>query len=91
MNQEQDASSNLNQGPLTRSRAKKLQQHVISLLAKFDNNVTENIILHTNSILVIIRFKHQECDDPQEVEGAYCLENIQRNHAVKLGPPLGQF
>jgi hypothetical protein len=45
MNQEQDTSSNLNQGPLTRSRAKKLQQRVTSLLAEFDNNITENIIL----------------------------------------------
>jgi hypothetical protein len=33
MNQEQDTSSNLSQGPLTRSRAKKLQQYVTSLLA----------------------------------------------------------
>jgi hypothetical protein len=86
MNQEQDTSSNLNQGPLTRSCAKKLQQQVTSLLAEFDNNITENIILHKSSTLVIIRFKHQGYDDPQEVDGAYCLENIQRNHAVKLGP-----
>jgi hypothetical protein len=88
MNQEQDTSSNLNQETLTRSHAKKLQQQVTSLLAEFDNNITENIILPKSSILVIIRFKHQGYDDPQEVEGAYCLENIQRNHAVKLGPHI---
>jgi hypothetical protein len=86
MNQEHDTSSNLNQGPLTRSRAKQLQQQVTSLLVKFDNNITENIILPKSSTLVIIRFKHQAYDDPQEVEGAYCLENIQRKHVVKLGP-----
>jgi hypothetical protein len=86
MNQEQDTSGNLNQGPLTRSRAKKLQQRVTSLLAEFDNNITENIILPKSSTLVIIRFKHQGYDDPQEVDGVYCLENIQRNHDVKLGP-----
>jgi hypothetical protein len=86
MNQEQYSSSNLNQGPLTTSRAKKLQQHVTSLLAKFDNNITKNIILPKSSTLVIIRFKHQGYDDPQEVEGAYYLENIQRNRPVKLGP-----
>jgi hypothetical protein len=86
MNQEQDTSSNLNQGYLTRSHAKKLQQHVTSLLAEFDNNIIENIILPKSSTLVIIRFKHQGYDDPQEVEGACSLENIQRNRTVKLRP-----
>jgi hypothetical protein len=86
MNQEQDTSSNLNQEPLTRIGAKKLQQQVTSLLAEFDNNVTKNIILPKSSTLLIIRFKNQGYDDPQEVEGAYCLENIQRNCAVKLRP-----
>jgi hypothetical protein len=86
INQEQDTSSNLNQRTLTRSHARKLQQHVTSLLAEFVNIITENIILPKSSTLAIIRFKHQGYDDPQEVEGAYCLENIQRNCAVKLGP-----
>jgi hypothetical protein len=86
MNQQQDTSSNLNQGPLTRSRAKKLQQQVTSLLAEFGNNIAKNIIQPKSSTLVIIRFKHQGYDDPQEVVGAYCLENIQRKHAVKLRP-----
>jgi hypothetical protein len=85
MNQEQDTSSTIDQGPFTTSRAKKLQQQVTSLLAEFDNIITENIILTKSSTLVIIRFKHQGYDDPQEVEGPYCLENIQRKHAVKLG------
>jgi hypothetical protein len=58
MNQEQDTPSNLNQGPLTRSRAKKLQQLVTLLLVEFDNNITENIILYKSSTLVTIRFKH---------------------------------
>jgi hypothetical protein len=86
MNQEQDTSSNLNQGPLTRSCAKKLQQWMTSLLTEFDNNITKNIIQHKSSILVIIRFKHQVYHDPQEVDGAYYMENIQRNHTVKLRP-----
>jgi hypothetical protein len=86
MNQEQDTSSNLNQGPLTRSHSKNIQQQVTSLLAQFDNNITKNIILPKSYTLVIIRFKHQGYDDPQEVEGAYCSENIQRNHTVMLGP-----
>jgi hypothetical protein len=59
MNQKQDTSSKMNHGPLTRSRAKKLHQQVTSLLAEFDNNIIENVILPKSSILVIIRFKHQ--------------------------------
>jgi hypothetical protein len=86
LNKEQNTSSNLNHGPLTRSRAKKLQQQVTSLLAEFDNNITKNIILPKSSIFVIIRLKYQGYDDRQEVEGVYYLENIQRNCAVKLGP-----
>jgi hypothetical protein len=52
MNQEQDTSSNLNQAPLTRSHAKKLQQHVTSLIDEFDNNITENIILYYLKVLL---------------------------------------
>jgi hypothetical protein len=54
MNQEQDTSSNLNQGPLTRSHAKKLQQQVTSFLAEFDNNISENIKLPKSSSLVLL-------------------------------------
>jgi hypothetical protein len=57
MNQKQDTSSNMNHGPLIRSHAKKLQQSVTSLLAEFDNNITENVILSKSSTLVIIMFK----------------------------------
>jgi hypothetical protein len=72
---------------------------VTSLLAEFDNNITENIILPKNFTLMIIRFQHQGYDDPQEVEGAYCLENIQRKYAIKhhkdqtttIGPVLSDI
>jgi hypothetical protein len=75
INQDQDTSSNINQGPLTRSRAKKLQQQVTSLLAEFDNNITENFILPKSYTLVIIRFKDVGCEDPQDVEEAYCMDD----------------
>jgi hypothetical protein len=75
MDQKEDTSSNINCGPLTRSRAKKLQQQVTSLLAEFDNNITENVILPKSSILVIIRFKHQGYEDYQEVEEAYYMDH----------------
>jgi hypothetical protein len=57
INQEQDTSSNLNQGHWTRSRAKKLQQQVTSLLVEFDNNITRNIILPKSSTLVVLSGK----------------------------------
>jgi hypothetical protein len=61
---------------------------VTSVLAEFGNNIIENIILPKRSALVIIRFIHQVYDDPQEVEGAYYMENIQRNRTVKLSYPI---
>jgi hypothetical protein len=95
MNQEQDTSSNLNQGPLTRNHAKKLQQQVTSLLAEFDNNITENIILPKSSTLVIIRFKHQGYEDLQEVEEAYYMDHTKEivltRSGHKIVPPSSQL
>jgi hypothetical protein len=82
MNQKQDTSSNMNRGPLTRSRAKKLQQQVTSLLPKF-------------YILVIIRFQHQGDEDPQEVEEAYYMDHTKEivltMSGHKIVPPLSQY
>jgi hypothetical protein len=95
MNQEQDTSSNLNQGPLPRNHAKKLQQQVPSLLAEFDNNITENIILPKSSTLVIIRFKHQGYEDLQEVEEAYYMDHTKEivltRSSHKIVPPSSQL
>jgi hypothetical protein len=95
MNQKQDTSSNMNHGPLTRSRAKKLQQQVTSLLPKFYNNITENVILPKSYILVIIRFQHQGDEDPQEVEEAYYMDHTKEivltMSGHKIVPPLSQY
>jgi hypothetical protein len=95
MNQEQDTSNNMSHGPLTRSHAKKLQQQVTSLLAKFVNNITKNVILPKSSILVIIRFKHQGYEDLQEVEEAYYMDHTKEIVLTRLGhkivPPSRQF
>jgi hypothetical protein len=95
MNQEQDTSSNLNQGPLIRSCAKKLQQQVTSVLAEFDNNITENIILPKSSTLVIIRFKHQGYEDIQEVKEAYYRDHTKEivltRSGHKIVPPSSQL
>jgi hypothetical protein len=85
MNQEEDTSSNLNRGPLTRSHAKKLQQQVTSILAEFDNNITENIILPKSSSLVIIRFKHQGYEDLQEVEEASYIDHTKEIMLTRSG------
>jgi hypothetical protein len=95
MNQKQDTSSNMNHGPLTRSYAKKLQQQVTSLLAEFDNNIIENVILPKSSILVIIRFKHQGYEDLQEVKEAYYMDHTKEivltRSVHKIVPPSSQF
>jgi hypothetical protein len=46
------------QGPITRSRAKKLQQEVNSLLAKIDYNINEDSILPKCCTYVLLRFTH---------------------------------
>jgi hypothetical protein len=47
---------NINQGPITRSRAKKLQQEVSSLLAEINFNISENVIQPKCSTLVVLRY-----------------------------------
>jgi hypothetical protein len=64
-NQDQIVPSNTNQGTLTRSHAKKLQQQVTSLLAELDNNISENVILPKSFMLKILRLKHQGEENPQ--------------------------
>jgi hypothetical protein len=94
MNQKQDTSSNMNHGPFTRSRAKKLQQQVTTLLAEFDNNIIENVVLPKCSILVIIRFKHQGYEDLQEVEAYYMdhtKEIVLTRSGHKIVPPPSRF
>jgi hypothetical protein len=53
---EDNTPININQGPITRSRAKKIQQEVNSLLAEFNFNISENVILPKCSTLVVLRY-----------------------------------
>jgi hypothetical protein len=53
---EDNTPININQGPITRSRAKKLQKVVNSLLAEIKFNVSENVILPKCSTLVVLRY-----------------------------------
>ena len=49
-----------NQGPLTRSRAKKLQEQVNSFLTDCNFDTSKNVILPKCSILVLLRFTHED-------------------------------
>jgi hypothetical protein len=59
------ASSSLkdtNQEPLTRSRAKKLQEQVNSFLIDCNFNTYENVILPKCPILMMLRFTHEDLE-----------------------------
>ena len=51
------------EGPITRSRAKLLQNEVNSLLAEINFDVFENVILPKCSTLVVLRYKNKEEED----------------------------
>jgi hypothetical protein len=53
---EDNTPININQGPITRSRANKLQQDVNSLLAEINFNISENVIPPKCSTLVVLRY-----------------------------------
>ena len=58
----------VNDGPVTRSRAKKLQQEVHALLCEIHFNVNENYIVPKCSTLIVLRYIEEEKDesDPEE-------------------------
>jgi hypothetical protein len=47
-------------GPITRSRAKKLQQEVHALLYEFQLNTNENFMLPKSCMLILLRFTKEE-------------------------------
>jgi len=50
-------------GPVTRSRVKKLQQEVHALLYEIHFNINENYILPKCSTLIVLRYIEQEKDE----------------------------
>uniref|UniRef100_K3ZEQ0 Uncharacterized protein n=1 Tax=Setaria italica TaxID=4555 RepID=K3ZEQ0_SETIT len=60
---DQATPNNVNQGPGTRSHAKKLQQEVNSLLAEFKLHTNENCLLPKCCTLIILRFTHEVMDN----------------------------
>jgi len=59
-------------GPVTRSRAKKIQQEVHALLCEIHFNINENYILPKCCILIILKYIEEEKDesDSEERTGA---------------------
>jgi len=55
-------------GPITRSRAKKLQQEVHALLCEIHFNINKNYILPKCCTLIVLRYIEEEKDesDPEE-------------------------
>jgi hypothetical protein len=86
-NQGQVVSSNINQGTLTQSRAKKLQQQMTSLLAEFDNNVSENVVLPKGFMLIILRFKPQGEEYPHVEQERDYMDSVKKIEHDKFGPP----
>ena len=70
-------------GPITRSRAKKLQQEVHALLCEIHFNINKNYILPKCCTLIVLRYTEEEKDesDPEERTSA-----SSRPVEVKNGP-----
>ena len=60
------AIEQVNIGPITRSRAKKLQQEVNALLCEIHFNINENYILPKSCTLLLLRFTKE---DDKNTEG----------------------
>ena len=76
-------------GPVTRSRAKKLQQEVHALLCEIHFNVNENYILPKCSTLIVLRYIEEEKyeSDPEERTSASPRRHVKNGPVkVKNGP-----
>ena len=60
------AREQVNIGPITRSRAKKLQQEVNALLYEIYFNINENYILPKSCTLLLLRFTKEDDKNTEE-------------------------
>jgi hypothetical protein len=71
-------------GLITRSRSKKLQQEVHTLLYEFQLNTNENFMLPKSCMLILLRFTKEE---GQHIKGESSRraisESVQRNRTVQ--------
>jgi hypothetical protein len=82
---EDNTPININNGPITRSRAKKLQQEVNSLLAEINFNISENVILPKCSTLVVLRYICER--GGAAIHGE---EANKKNQVDQFGPSMNQ-
>jgi hypothetical protein len=82
---EDNTPININQGPITRSCAKKLQQEVTSLLAEINFNISENVILPKCSTLVVLRYICEKVGAAVHGE-----EAKKKNQVDQFGPRMNQ-
>ena len=76
-------------GPITRSRAKKLQQEVHALLCEIHFNINENYILPKCCTLIVLRYIEEEMNesDPKEWTNAKRTTRVKNGQMeVKNGP-----
>jgi len=68
-------------GPVTRSRVKKLQQEVHTLLCEIHSNINENYIIPKCSTLIVLRYIEEEKDesDPEERTSASSRRHYKTN------------
>ena len=72
--------------PITRSRAKKLQQEVHALLCEIHFNINENYILPKCCTLIVLRYIEEEKDesDPEERTSTSSRRSQKRTSARNL-------
>jgi len=75
-------------GPVTHSHAKKLQQEVHALLCEIHFNNKENYILPKCSTLIVLRYIEEEKDesDPEEWTSISPRRHYKTDQRVKNGP-----
>jgi len=75
-------------GPVTRSRAKKLQQEVHALLWEIHFNINENYILPKCSTLIVLRYIEEDKDesDLEDQTSASPRRHFKTDQRVKNGP-----
>ena len=64
-----------NQGPLTRSHAKKLQEQVNSFLTDCNFHTSKNVILPKCPILMMLRFIHEDMEGTWSKDQDTVLQN----------------
>jgi hypothetical protein len=56
-------------GPITRSRAKKIQQEVHALLYEFQLNTSDNFMLPKSCMLILLRYMEENHQDEDHEAG----------------------